>query len=92
MNALVTALPDLVPIFVLAGGVNALAGVLFLIKFLMIRIRDQRPQNNAGAGCILLSENALNESLRVQAAYARSILNQPDASSRKVNLPEHETT
>ena len=29
MNALVTALPGLVPIFVLAGGVNALAGVLF---------------------------------------------------------------
>ena len=29
MNALVTALPGLVIIFVLAGGVNALAGVLF---------------------------------------------------------------
>ena len=28
INALVTALPGLVPIFVLAGGVNALAGVL----------------------------------------------------------------
>ena len=31
MNALVTALPGLVIIFVLAGGVNALAGVLLLI-------------------------------------------------------------
>ena len=31
MNALFTALPGLVPIFVLAGGVNALAGVLFKI-------------------------------------------------------------
>ena len=30
MNALVTALPGLVIIFVLAGGVNALAGVLFI--------------------------------------------------------------
>ena len=29
MNSLVTALPGLVPIFVSAGGVNALAGVLF---------------------------------------------------------------
>ena len=29
MNALVTALPGLVVIFVLAGGVNALVGVLF---------------------------------------------------------------
>ena len=28
MNALVTAVPGLVPIFVSAGGVNALAGVL----------------------------------------------------------------
>ena len=32
MNALVTALPGLVIIFVLAGGVNALAGVLSTIK------------------------------------------------------------
>ena len=32
MNALVTALPGLVIIFVLAGGVNALAGVLFNMK------------------------------------------------------------
>ena len=32
MNALVTALPGLVIIFVLAGGVNALAGVLLLIS------------------------------------------------------------
>ena len=31
MNSLVTALPGLVPIFVSAGGVNALAGVLFLL-------------------------------------------------------------
>ena len=29
MNSLVTALPGLVPIFVSAGGVNALADVLF---------------------------------------------------------------
>ena len=33
MNALVTALPGLVIIFVLAGGVNALAGVLFSFFF-----------------------------------------------------------
>ena len=32
MNSLVTALPGLVPIFVSAGGVNALAGVLFCLK------------------------------------------------------------
>ena len=32
MNALVTALPGLVIIFVLAGGVNALAGVLLHLK------------------------------------------------------------
>ena len=31
MNALVTALPGLVPIFVSAGGVNALAGVLLIL-------------------------------------------------------------
>ena len=35
MNALVTALPGLVPIFVLAGGVNALAGVLLLIDIVL---------------------------------------------------------
>ena len=33
MNSLVTALPGLVPIFVSAGGVNALAGVLFFFYF-----------------------------------------------------------
>ena len=32
MNSLVTALPGLVPIFVSAGGVNALAGVLLYLK------------------------------------------------------------
>ena len=32
MNALATALPGLVPIFVLADGVNALAGVLLKVK------------------------------------------------------------
>ena len=32
MNALITALPGLVIIFVLAGGVNALAGVLFYVR------------------------------------------------------------
>ena len=32
MNSLVTALPGLVPIFISAGGVNALAGVLFRLK------------------------------------------------------------
>ena len=31
MKSLVTALPGLVPIFVSAGGVNALAGVLFYL-------------------------------------------------------------
>ena len=34
MNALVTALPGLVIIFVLAGGVNALAGVLLDIQMM----------------------------------------------------------
>ena len=34
MNSLGTALPGLVPIFVSAGGVNALAGDLFLINFM----------------------------------------------------------
>ena len=33
----VTALPDLVPIFVLAGGVNALAGVLLINDTHMLR-------------------------------------------------------
>ena len=33
MNALVTALPGLMIIFVLAGGVNALAGVLFVLYY-----------------------------------------------------------
>ena len=32
MNSLVTALPGLVPIFVLAGGVNALPGVVLAKK------------------------------------------------------------
>ena len=32
MNSLVTALPGLVPIFISAGGVNALAGVLFILR------------------------------------------------------------
>ena len=32
MNSLVTALPGLVSIFVLAGGVNASAGVLFVYE------------------------------------------------------------
>ena len=36
MNALVTALPGPVIIFVLVGGVNALAGVLLLRKFVSL--------------------------------------------------------
>ena len=32
MNSLVTAMPSLVPIFALAGGVNALAGVVLAKK------------------------------------------------------------
>ena len=41
MNALVTALPGLVIIFVLAGGVNALAGVLLSVgkKFAIFTLR-----------------------------------------------------
>ena len=41
-NSLVTALPGLVPIFVSAGGMNALAGVLFkkISTFYVLRPRS----------------------------------------------------
>ena len=55
MNALVTALLGLVPIFVLAGGVNALAGVLLLFK--MIKTESVSGVGNGYLQVLLLLYN-----------------------------------
>ena len=51
MNSLVTALPGLVPIFVSAGGVKALAGVLFQC-ICRVSVLQSGAFNRAGRGHI----------------------------------------
>ena len=82
MNALVAALPGLVPIFVLAGGVNALAGVLLIynMPFQNVPFHDMLFYN------MLISKYAISQYAISKQAILQQAISQYAISKHAISL------